>query len=109
MLGALLTEAQPVGFEDDRLVLVYPQSASFSKRKVEDPANQDRILEALRLITGRPVRIRVQLGETPAQSTASPGDRKPELDEDKIIEQFKDVFDAEDEPEKTPEDVPEGT
>ena len=37
MLAALLAEARPVSLEDGRLVLAYPPSASFSKRKVEDP------------------------------------------------------------------------
>ena len=36
MMAALLAEARPVALEDDVLVLSYPASASFSKRKIED-------------------------------------------------------------------------
>ena len=57
MLAALLAEAQPVALEDGRLVLAYPASAAFSKRKVEDAApTSERVAEALRLVTGRAAR-----------------------------------------------------
>src|SRR5436190_724039 len=37
MLTALLADARPASLEEGELVLVYPQSASFSKRKIGDP------------------------------------------------------------------------
>ena len=43
MLAALLADARPVALEDDVLVLSYPASASFSKRKIEDRANGQRL------------------------------------------------------------------
>ena len=48
MLAALLADARPVALEEDVLVLAYPASASFSKRKIEDRANGERLGRALR-------------------------------------------------------------
>ena len=46
MLAALLADARPASLVDDELVLEYPQSASFSKRKIADPVNGERLAEA---------------------------------------------------------------
>ena len=56
MLAALLAEARPVALEEDVLVLAYPASASFSKRKIEDRANGQRLGRALELVAGRHIR-----------------------------------------------------
>ena len=58
MLAALLAEARPVALEDDVLVLAYPASASFSKRKIEDRANGERLAQALRAGRGPAARAR---------------------------------------------------
>ena len=56
MLAALLADARPVALEEDVLVLSYPASASFSKRKIEDRANGERLGRALELVAGPRVR-----------------------------------------------------
>jgi DNA polymerase-3 subunit gamma/tau len=91
MLAALLSDARPAAIEDDVLVLNYPHSASFSKRKVENPANGERITEMLKLVAGRPLRIRVELTED-EQPTL---DQQAEVDEEEIIRRVKDAFNAE--------------
>ena len=61
MLAALLADARPIALEDDVLVLSYPASASFSKRKIEDRANGERLAQALRLVSGRPLASRFEI------------------------------------------------
>jgi DNA polymerase-3 subunit gamma/tau len=91
MLAALLADARPVALEEDVLVLAYPASASFSKRKIEDRANGQRLGRALELVAGRTYRVRIELSE----DVPDAGDA-PTLTEDELIQRFKSTFDAED-------------
>jgi DNA polymerase-3 subunit gamma/tau len=111
MLAALLADARPASLEDDELVLEYPQSASFSKRKIADPVNAERLGEALKLVAGRPVSVRVELRERDENEEVKAARLESGLSEDQAIERIKDTFDAEDlsdpEPEPAPEEAPE--
>jgi DNA polymerase-3 subunit gamma/tau len=93
MMAALLADARPLTLEDDVLILSYPASASFSKRKIEDRANGERLSQALRLVSGRPLVARFEIHD-------SEGDDHPgsavRLTEDELIARFKSEFDAED-------------
>jgi DNA polymerase III subunit gamma/tau len=91
MLAALLADARPVALEEDVLVLAYPASASFSKRKIEDRANGQRLGRALELVAGRAYSVRFELSEEEQADAAA-----PRLTEDEVIERFKSTFDAED-------------
>ena len=91
MLAALLADARPVALEEDVLVLSYPASASFSKRKIEDRANGERLGRALEVVAGRSYAVRFELSEE-EQAAAD----APRLTEDEVIERFKSTFDAED-------------
>jgi DNA polymerase III subunit gamma/tau len=110
MLAAMLADARPASLEDDELVLEYPQSASFSKRKIADPVNGERLGEALKLVAGRPIAVRIELRDPPEDEL-----KAARLDsgfsEDQAIERIKDTFDAEDlsdpEPEPEPDPAPE--
>ena len=92
MLAALLDGARPVAIEDGRLVLSYPASAAFSKRKVESKPNQTHIAEALRQVTGHSLVPRFELSD----EADSAGDTLSLLSEDEAIAAFKTAFDAED-------------
>jgi hypothetical protein len=91
MLAALLADARPVALEEDVLVLSYPASASFSKRKIEDRANGERLGRALELVAGRSYAVRFELSDEEQAAAAA-----PTLTEDELIERFKSTFDAED-------------
>jgi DNA polymerase III subunit gamma/tau len=95
MMAALLAEASPMALEGDVLVLAYPASASFSKRKIEDRANGERLTQALRLVSGRPLVARFEIHDGPEGQHES---RTPpvRLTEDELIARFKSEFDAED-------------
>jgi DNA polymerase-3 subunit gamma/tau len=103
MLAALLADARPASLEDDELVLEYPQSASFSKRKIADPVNADRLADALKLIAGRPVSVRVELRDRPEDEEVRAARLESGPTEDQAIERIKDTFDAEDLSEHEPE------
>jgi DNA polymerase III gamma/tau subunit len=102
MLAALLSNARPVSLDDSRLVISYPPSAAFSKRKVEDPANRDRIAGALKLATGKALLLECELREEDAPTESGRFVRSDEsLSEEELIEKIKDVFNAEDVLEET--------
>jgi DNA polymerase III subunit gamma/tau len=111
MLAALLADARPASLENHELVLEYPQSASFSKRKIADPVNAERLAEALKLVAGRPVSVRIELRERDEDEEVKAARIDSGLSEDQAIERVKDTFDAEDlsdpEPEPAPEEAPE--
>jgi hypothetical protein len=111
MLAALLADARPASLADDELVLEYPQSASFSKRKIGDPVNAERLAEALKLVAGRPVTVRVELRDRDEDEEVKAARIDSGISEDQAIERIKDTFDAEDlsepEPEPDPEEAPE--
>jgi DNA polymerase-3 subunit gamma/tau len=94
-LAALLEGARPILLEEGRLVVSYPASAEFRKRKVEDPANKERVAEALRVVTGQRFALLFELSDEPAD----PSDQtslESLLSEEDAIAAFKDAFDAED-------------
>ncbi len=91
MLAALLADARPVALEEDVLVLSYPASASFSKRKIEDRANGERLGRALEVVAGRSYAVRFELSQEEQAAAAA-----PRLTEDEVVERFKSTFDAED-------------
>jgi DNA polymerase III subunit gamma/tau len=105
MLAALLADARPASLENDELVLEYPQSASFSKRKIADPVNAERLGEALKLVAGRPVSVRIELRDLPEEEEVKASRLESGLSDDQAVERIKDTFDAEDlsEPEPEPE------
>ena len=94
MMAALLAEARPIALEDDVLVLSYPASASFNKRKIEDRANSERLAQALRLVSGRPLVARFEIHDGP-ESHDDSGTPPVRLTEEELIDRFKSEFDAE--------------
>jgi DNA polymerase-3 subunit gamma/tau len=90
MLAALLADARPVALEEDFLVLSYPASSSFSKRKIEDRANGERLGRALELVAGRSYGVRIELSDDEQAEAAA-----PRLTEDEVYERMKSTFDAE--------------
>jgi DNA polymerase III subunit gamma/tau len=102
MLAALLADARPASLVDDELVLEYPQSASFSKRKIADPVNAERLGEALQLVAGRPVSVRIELRDRDDDEVKA-ARIDSGFSDDQAIDRIKDTFDAEDLSEPEPE------
>jgi DNA polymerase III subunit gamma/tau len=68
LLGAVFNEAVPAVLTYEELTLAFPTTASFHKRKAEDPASRATLVEALRRLTGRRYRVAFELSdELPSQ------------------------------------------
>ena len=98
MLAACLGSAQPVAVADGVVTIAFPRSEAFAYRKADDTEKRELVAEALRSVTGHPLRPGYELhDELPTIEEAPP------LSEDELIARFKDAFDAE---ELTPDDEP---
>ncbi|HEY7074962.1 MAG TPA: hypothetical protein VH418_06325, partial [Solirubrobacteraceae bacterium] len=89
LVAGLLEGARPVALAEQGLTLAWPQTAAFSKRKAEDPANRERIAQAIRGVTGASLRLAYELS---ADGEAAPA---PTLSEEELLERFVQEFDAE--------------
>ncbi len=94
MLSTLFDEARPLEIDEERSVLLigFPESAKFNKKKAEAKPNVERMTEAITVIVGaslRPVYELVEV-EAPAESSEPTAD----LSEEEKIDLIKDNFDA---------------
>jgi DNA polymerase-3 subunit gamma/tau len=89
LVAGLLEDARPAELADGGLTLVWPESARFSKRTAESPANRERIVQAIRAVTGASLRLAYDVGGEAAPAAA------PTLSEDEVVERFVQEFDAE--------------
>jgi DNA polymerase III subunit gamma/tau len=96
LLGAVFNEAVPIALTDEELTLAFPTTATFHKRKAEDPASRATLIEALRRLTGRRYRVAFELSEDLPVRDGSGG--KPPT-EDEIMARLVAELDAEELPE----------
>lgn len=90
MLAACLGSAQPVGVDGGTVSIAFPRSEAFAFRKADDTDKRELVAQALRAVTGHPLRPDYELrDEMPAVEEAPP------LSEDELIDRFKQAFDAE--------------
>jgi len=102
LLGAILREARCSEFTDGELVVSFAASKPFNKRRADDSENREAVIEALRTLSGRPLRLRYDTYDDADPAAVPPGDAPP--NEEEMIERFKHAFDAK---EIIPDDVPE--
>jgi len=102
LLGAILREARCSEFADGELVVSFAASKPFNKRRADDSENREAVIEALRTLSGRPLRLRYDTYDDADPAAVPPGDAPP--NEEEMIERFKHAFDAK---EIIPDDVPE--
>jgi DNA polymerase-3 subunit gamma/tau len=97
-LAAFFEEARPVGFEGDVVEISFPAAATFNKRKAEVPEQRERVVEALKTVTGealKPVYVLLD-GESEEPAEAPTPEAKDEgLSEQELLERLKSEFDAE--------------
>jgi DNA polymerase-3 subunit gamma/tau len=92
MLLALFEGARPVSLDaaEGELQIGFPANAAFNRKKAEAAEHRERMVEALRTVSGaslRPVYVLLE-GE-------SEGAGGEELDEEQLLERIKSEFDAE--------------
>jgi DNA polymerase-3 subunit gamma/tau len=91
-LAAVLQSAKPSQVEDSELTIAWPESAGFFKRKAEDPASKEKIVRAIRAVTGASPRLAYELRDD--DEIAPPAER---LSEEELVQRFVEEFDAEEE------------
>ncbi|MGA9875020.1 MAG: hypothetical protein WBQ21_04355, partial [Solirubrobacteraceae bacterium] len=96
LLGAVLSEAVPAMLTDEELVLAFPPTAAFHKRKAEDPDNRTMLIDTLRRLSGRRYRVAFELRED-LPSSEGPGGRVPT--EEEVMARLMAELDAEELPE----------
>jgi DNA polymerase III subunit gamma/tau len=89
LLAAVLVDARPVRFDAGKLILGFPPSAAFLRKKAEDRTNLAAVTEALRAISGQQVPVAYDWRE---EDESTP---EHSLTEEEWIERFKEEFEAE--------------
>jgi DNA polymerase-3 subunit gamma/tau len=96
LCGAVIADTRPVELAGEDLVVGFPTSAAFLKKKAEDPANRQIVTEALRQLAGGRWRISYELRE---DLDDAGGNGAPlAYTEEEWIERFKVELDAEEIP-----------
>ena len=94
MLSTLFDEAKPLAIDEERNVLLigFPASATFNKKKAESSANVERMSEALGSIAGRRMRPAYELID--GQNEEAAPEKRADLSEEELVDLVKDSFDA---------------
>ena len=89
VLGAILAQAAPVALNDTQLVVAFPQSAEFHRRKAQDPRHKQAVAAAYLAITGCRLEIEYELSAS-VEIPEAPGEKPLEPDEvaDILVSEF---------------------
>ena len=96
LLRAFFNEARATSITDEELVVSFSPSASFNKRKAEEPDNRKILLDTLHRLTGRRYRVFFELSDVEIDAVDAP-DRLG-LSEDELLERLMSELDAEELP-----------
>jgi DNA polymerase-3 subunit gamma/tau len=96
LCGAVIADTRPVVLAGEDLVVGFPTSAAFLKKKAEDPANRQIVTEALSQLAGGRWRISYELREDLDDGGGNGAPRA--YTEEEWIERFKSELDAEEIP-----------
>ncbi|HUN77948.1 MAG TPA: hypothetical protein VMU32_03425 [Solirubrobacteraceae bacterium] len=100
MLSAVLADARPVALSDGELRVAFAATASFFKKKADDPKHRGTVTEALRRLTGdRRLRLEYELREDlpPAPGGGVAQEERPRTEEEWVAH-FVAELDAEELP-----------
>jgi DNA polymerase-3 subunit gamma/tau len=99
MLAALLEGANPVEVAAGELRLAFAESAAFLKRKAEGVPNRETLGQAIKAVTGRPLKLVYELrADAETEQVA-----EEVLSDDEFVARLVAEFDAQELP---PEDEP---
>ncbi|MHB8660270.1 MAG: DNA polymerase III subunit gamma/tau [Solirubrobacteraceae bacterium] len=93
MLAALLEGARPVAISERELILAFPPTAAFLKRKAEQDDHRRVAADALRQVTGRELTLRFELREVEVPALEPAGATAPSGDD--LVRRFLEEFNAE--------------
>lgn len=95
LLRAFFSEAAPMSVTEDHITIAFPVSASFNKRKAEEPDNRKILLDALKALTGRRYSVSFELSEdAPVEGVLD----LQALSEEEIVARLMSELDAEEVP-----------
>ncbi len=92
--AGIFAEARPASLADGQLVVAFPPSATFKKRKAQDAEYCEALADAVRAVTGAHIQLRCELGEEVGQDAGVGGS----LSEEELVARFVTEFDAEEIP-----------
>jgi DNA polymerase-3 subunit gamma/tau len=92
--AGIFAEARPASLADGQLVVAFPPSATFKKRKAQDAEYCEALADAVRAVTGVQIQLRCELGEEVGQDAGVGGS----LSEEELVARFMTEFDAEEIP-----------
>ena len=98
LCGAVIADTRPVELAGEDLIVGFPTSAAFLKKKAEDPANRRIVTEALRQLAGGRWRISYELREDLDGDAGGANGAPRAYTEEEWIERFKAELDAEEIP-----------
>jgi DNA polymerase-3 subunit gamma/tau len=102
-LQSLMQHASPRSLGDGEVVLAFPRSHQFALTTADSPPNREVLESVLGQAVGSPVRVRLEVAATdaaPAPAPAPAPDAKP-LDENDLLSELKEKFDAREIEERT--------
>jgi hypothetical protein len=94
--AGIFERARPSRLSGGELVVSFPPSASFVKRKADERAYCDALADAVRAVTGAGVLLRCELDDEEPGADAPTVDRM--MSEEELIDRLKAEFDAEEIP-----------
>ncbi|HEY2282273.1 MAG TPA: DNA polymerase III subunit gamma/tau [Solirubrobacteraceae bacterium] len=97
LCGAVIADTRPVELAGEDLIVGFPTSAAFLKKKAEDPSNRQIVTDALRQLAGGRWRISYELHEDLDEGGSGNGAPRAYTEEE-WIERFKAELDAEEIP-----------
>jgi len=92
--AGIFAEARPASLADGELVVAFPPSATFKKRKAQDREYCEALADAVRAVTGAQIQLRCELGEEDGAEAGVAGS----LSEEELVARFMTEFDAEEIP-----------
>jgi DNA polymerase-3 subunit gamma/tau len=93
LIATSLNDGRPVAVESGELVIAFAAQDTFKRRIVDNTENRVTLSEALRQVTGAPLRVRTELRDHVAPTTEQAAVRPPS--EEELVARFVAEFDAE--------------
>jgi DNA polymerase-3 subunit gamma/tau len=89
VLGAILAQAAPVALNDTQLLIAFPQSAEFHRRKAQDARHKQDVCAAFLAITGCKLELEYELSAS-VEIPEAPGEQPLSTDEvaDILVNEF---------------------
>jgi DNA polymerase III subunit gamma/tau len=100
-LQSLMQHASPRALGDGEVVLAFPRSHQFALTTADSPPNREVLESVLGQAVGSPVRVRLEVADAEAGAPAAPEPAAEPFDENDLLSELKEKFDAREIEERT--------